>query len=146
MKVKSFLNGAALACAFWAALSGLGHAAAQSPERIVTADSLRMRGDTLLFGRDTLILKGPFFDGAYFRESRPEADVIWRMRLSHTGDTAALPHMTVHYRVPKWSVYRRSVTVWGITFSTGQAPFGPPYPAGNSLDAEVLSFPLQPAR
>lgn len=48
------------------------------------------------------------------------------------------------YKIPLWDVYRRSITVWGITFSTGQAsPFSPyVYPAEDYPDAEVLSFPL----
>ena len=46
------------------------------------------------------------------------------------------------YKIPFWDVYRRSVTVWGITFSTGQASPLSPYPAESSLDANVLSFPL----
>lgn len=48
------------------------------------------------------------------------------------------------YKIPFWDVYRRSVTVWGITFSTGQAsPFSPyVYPSEDYPSAEVLSFPL----
>ena len=46
------------------------------------------------------------------------------------------------YKIPFWDVYRRSVTVWGITFSTGQVSPLSPYPAESSLDANVLSFPL----
>lgn len=65
------------------------------------------------------------------------------MRVDLTPHTPQLPHITFDYSVPYWSVYRRSVTVWGITFSTGQlSPFAP-YPAAKSQDATVLSFPLQ---
>ena len=50
------------------------------------------------------------------------------------------------YKIPFWDVSRRSVTVWGITISTGQvSPFSP-YPAEGSLDANVLSFPLPPPK
>lgn len=46
------------------------------------------------------------------------------------------------YKIPYWNIYRRSVTVWGITISTGQASPFSPYPAEGSLDANVLSFPV----
>jgi hypothetical protein len=61
----------------------------------------------------------------------------------------SFPHSSRHYapvpfdyKIPFWDVYRRSVTIWGITFSTGQASPLSPYPAEHSLDANVLSFPL----
>lgn len=61
----------------------------------------------------------------------------------------SFPHSLHHYapipfdyKIPFWDVYRRSVTVWGITFSTGQASPFSPYPAEQSPDANVLSFPL----
>ena len=50
------------------------------------------------------------------------------------------------YKIPFWDVSRRSVTVWGITISTGQASPFSPYPAEGSLDANVLSFPLPPPK
>ena len=45
------------------------------------------------------------------------------------------------YSIPYWSVYRRSITFWGITFSTGQPDPYQPYPEA-AQSAEVLSFPL----
>ena len=45
------------------------------------------------------------------------------------------------YKIPYWSVYRRSITFWGITFSTGQPDPYIPYPEA-AQSAEVLSFPL----
>lgn len=45
------------------------------------------------------------------------------------------------YKIPYWSVYRRSITFWGITFSTGQPDPYQPYPEA-SQSAEVLSVPI----
>ena len=50
------------------------------------------------------------------------------------------------YKIPFWDVYRRSVTVWGITFSTGQASPLSPYPAEDYPSANVLSFPVPPPK
>ena len=64
------------------------------------------------------------------------------MRDSFPGSTQHYAPVPFDYKIPFWDVYRRSVTVWGITFSTGQASPLSPYPAEQSLDANVLSFPL----
>ena len=45
------------------------------------------------------------------------------------------------YKIPYWSVYRRSITLWGITFSTGQPNPYIPYPEA-AQSAEVLSMPI----
>ena len=51
------------------------------------------------------------------------------------------PPIKFDYKIPYWSLYRRSITFWGITFSTGQPnPYLPYSEAAQS--AEVLSFPL----
>lgn len=64
------------------------------------------------------------------------------VRDSFPGSAQHYAPVPFDYKIPFWDVYRRSVTVWGITFSTGQASPFSPYPAEQSLDANVLSFPL----
>ena len=56
------------------------------------------------------------------------------------------PSIRFEYRLPYWNVYRRSFTLWGITFSTGQPDPYNPYPASNNLDAAVTSHPLNRPR
>jgi hypothetical protein len=45
------------------------------------------------------------------------------------------------YKLPYWNIYRRSITVWGITFSTGHPDPFVPYPQA-AQSADVLSMPL----
>lgn len=104
-------------------------------------------GDTLWFEIDSLPLlpsDGALYDSAYMLllplHERSE------LRVEGMPRRELPPRIVFDYSVPYWSVYRRSVTVWGITFSTGQASPFAPYPAGNSLNADVLSFPLQRPR
>ena len=68
------------------------------------------------------------------------------LQVEFSPSPKALPRIEFNYSLPYWSVYRRSVTVWGITFSTGQISPYVLYPAGAHQDATVLSFPLQPPR
>ena len=97
-------------------------------------------GDTLWFEVDSL----PFLpsDQAIIDSLR------WHLP-SHTTPNAPFGPLKPSYRavklnynIPYWSIYRHSITIWGITFSAGQPSPYAPYPAANSLDAEVLSFPL----
>ena len=115
---------------------------AQQPRRWLSGDtlwyeidslpSLPSRRDMLL---DTLRLRWPAL-------SSPSHDGI-------DSFPQHQPHYApIHwvYKIPFWDVSRRSVTVWGITISTGQASPFSPYPAEGSLDANVLSFPLPPPK
>ena len=115
-------------------------ASAQEPRRWYSGDTLWLEIDSLpLLPSDKML-----YDSSY----------LWLLptheRLEFGVD--AMPHrnlpprMVFDYSIPYWSVYRRSVTVWGITFSTGQASPYSPYPAGESQSANVLSFPLQRPR
>lgn len=46
----------------------------------------------------------------------------------------------VDVHLPQWDVYRRSITLWGITFTFGQPSWH--NIEGEEPSAEVLSFPL----
>lgn len=66
----------------------------------------------------------------------PPADMHYDLSPLHPAP-APLP---THFYLSEWSIYRRSFTLWGITFSTGHASTG--VPSGAEPTAEVLSFPL----
>lgn len=113
---------------------------AQEPRRWVS-------GDTLWFEIDSLPLlpsDGQVADSAFLL-LLPLHDRI-DFKTGQMPHSEPLPRVEFDYSIPYWSVYRRSITVWGITFSTGQASPYSAYPAANSLDANVLSFPLQRPR
>ena len=111
---------------------------AQQPRRWISGDTIWYEIDSLPVMPsprdmmiDTLLHRWP----ALYPSPQPMSD--------------SFPHSSPHYapvrwdyKIPFWDVYRRSVTVWGITISTGQASPFSPYPAEHSLDANVLSFPL----
>lgn len=117
----------------------------------VTAQQPRrwLSGDTLWYEIDSLPLlpsrRDMLLDTLRFR---------WPALLSPSHDDIdSFPQHQPHYapihwdyKIPFWDVSRRSVTVWGITISTGQASPFSPYPAEESLDANVLSFPLPPPK
>lgn len=113
-------------------------AAPQEPRRWLSGDTLWMEIDSL-----PALPSSPLHDslGLHLLPLHTQSD----MRVDMTP-SRPLPRVEFNYYVPYWSIYRRSVTVWGITFSTGQPSPLMPYPAGRSQDATVLSFPLQPPR
>lgn len=100
-------------------------AVSQEPERTATKPSYS-------------IPEIPIVDIRQFRPPlRVEpADMHYDLSPSHP-----LPRpVDVEVHLSEWDVYRRSVTLWGITFTLGQ-------PAWRSIEgeepsAEVLSFPL----
>lgn len=103
----------------------------------------RQGGDTLLSRRDS-VLGGGLLGGvdSLSRE--------WHIPMRHdviSYEEVVRPDSVSHqrlfyYHLPYWNVYRRSFTVWGITFSTGQPNPYNPYPQSNALDASVDSHPL----
>ena len=113
-------------------------AVAQRPKRWVAGDTLWMEIDSIpalpsdaMLLRDSMVVAFPELD----------IDVVYPDSLLRNG----LPeHIQLDYHIPYWSVYRRSVTLWGITFSTGQANPYSPFPAEAKQDATVLSFPIRP--
>ncbi len=114
-------------------------AAEQEPRR-------RHGNDTLWYEIDST----PYYPSARYLDS---LNSLWK---ASRGDlTPPIPTDNVHQtslqlpaavkhslHLPYWSVYRRSFTRWGITFSTGQPDPYNPYPELNSLDAAVISHPL----
>lgn len=98
-------------------------------------------GDTLWYEIDSL---------PYLPSVPAFADSIrWQEGLLHIHDRdiySSPQHkqyapVKLDYKIPYWSVYRRSITVWGITFSTGQPNPYEPYPEAVQ-SADVLSMPL----
>ena len=114
----------------------IARASAQEPLR-------RQSSDTLLGGRDSM-LGGLSLDGV---DSLPR---VWHIPMHHAvtlNNEPVWKDSTFHFEpfyfhLPYWNVYRRSFTVWGITFSTGQPNPYNPYPQSNALDASVDSHPL----
>ena len=116
-------------------------ASAQEPRRWLSGDTLWLEIDSL----PIMPSGGRLYDDSLFMlllplHSRSE------LQVDFTPRRESMPHIEFDYTIPYWSVYRRSVTVWGITFSAGQISPYVIYPAGAHQDATVLSFPLQPPR
>lgn len=111
------------------------------PRRLVSGDTLWYEIDSLPVLPSSLMI----YDSISHRWILPSD----RDRQLRTSPVRVIPErIPFDYEIPYWSVYRRSVTLWGITFSTGQAsPFAPyVYPSEDYPDAEVLSFPLNRPR
>lgn len=106
------------------------------------AELSRSSGDTLFIAGDTLVMGLPIPHGRLFYRFYPETGIVEEFHVAYPEQEKPLPVVMIRYRLPRWSVYRRSVTKWGITFSAGKAPLWTPFPAAAALDAEVLSFPL----
>lgn len=117
-------------------------AIAQEPRRWIV-------GDTLWFELDSVPLLPSYeellHDSLHYLLMLPLHERN-ELQVEFSPSRNTLPRIEFNYTLPYWSVYRRSVKVWGITFSAGQVSPYAPYHAGNSLDATVLSFPLQPPR
>lgn len=114
-------------------------ASAQEPRRWQSGDTMWYEIDSIPYlpsaaDRDSLLMLWDSVHGSW----RPP------MPLDNTHQPPqTLPvSSTFYYRIPYWNVYRRSFTLWGITFSTGQPNPYNPYPASNALDATVTSHPL----
>lgn len=110
----------------------------------------RQGGDTLWYEIDST----PYYPSARYLDS---LNSLWKSTHSDLAPAIApsIPTDNVHQpllqlpaevrhslHLPYWSVYRRSFTRWGITFSTGQPNPYNPYPESNALDATVTSHPL----
>lgn len=114
-------------------------AMAQKPRRWVAGDTLWFEIDSIprLPSAEELLIDSLLMVYPELDLSVLHPDSLYRYKLPE--------HIRLNYSVPYWSVYRRSLTLWGITFSTGQIPPYSPYPSAGQ-DATVLSFPLQPPR
>lgn len=112
---------------------------AQEPRR-------RMGGDTLWFEIDSMVDFEPHHQDTSLFRWEPPIDIGHHDQSYHSLVEATPQRVKFEYEIPLWSVYRRSIRLWGITFSTGQpSPFAP-YPAQNEQDASVLSFPIPKPR
>ena len=99
-------------------------------------------GDTLWYEIDSI---------PYLPSVSPLADSMLRWHIGapniHDRDISSSPlheeyaPIKLDYKIPYWSVYRRSITFWGITFSTGQPNPFIPYPEA-AQSADVLSMPI----
>ena len=110
-------------------------ASAQQPRRWQS-------GDTLWYEIDSV---------PYLPSASPFADSmnlgLYDINYLHDRTLATSPQheqdgpIKFEYKLPYWNIYRRSITVWGITFSTGQPDPFVPYPQAVQ-SADVLSMPL----
>ena len=99
-------------------------------------------GDTLWYEIDSM---------PYLPSVPAFADSMMRWHIGapsiHDRDISSSPlheeyaPIKLDYKIPYWSVYRRSITLWGITFSTGQPNPYIPYPEA-AQSADVLSMPI----
>ena len=127
---------------------GIGYMLGYSQLRAVAQEPHRwIHGDTLWFELDSIPML-PSYE-SYLADSLQYLLLLptherRELQIDFSPSRKSLPRIGFNYTLPYWSVYRRSITVWGITFSTGQASPYSPYPAESSQDATVLSFPLQP--
>ncbi len=129
---------------------GVGHLFYYSSLRAIAQEPQRWsEGDTLWFELDSIPIlpsdRGFFTDSLHYLLMLPMHE-RHELQVEFSPSRKPLPRIEFNYTLPYWSVYRRSVTVWGITFSTGQISPYALYPAGAHQDATVLSFPLQPPR
>ncbi len=111
--------------------------AQQQPRRWISGDTLWYEIDSLPVLPSSLMI----YDSISHLWIMPSD----RDRRLDTSPVRKIPDkIPFDYDLPYWNIYRRSFTIWGITFSTGQAsPFSPyVYPSEDYPDAEVLSFPL----
>ena len=103
-----------------------------------------MSGDTLWYEIDslpTMPSEGWAFDSMAYRWFALPNPLHDR-NLDTSLERPRYEKIRFEYKIPVWDVYRRSITIWGITFSTGQASPLSPYPSEDYPSAEVLSFPL----
>ena len=119
---------------------------AQKPKRWVAGDTLWLEIDSIpALPSDGLLLPDSLRLIYPYPHPYPVVSVnaAYPDSLLRGGFSAKIPF---EYHPSRWSVYRRSVTLWGITLSAGQINPYWPYPAGANQEATVLSFPLQPPR
>ena len=116
---------------------------AQEPKRWIS-------GDTLYWEIDSLMEFVPHHQDTALYRWEPMIEIgdgsvyYWIEGDSLSNKTPL--NIEFEYKIPKWSVYRRSFRLWGISFSTGQpSPFAP-FPAQNEQNPEVLSFPIPKPR
>lgn len=110
---------------------------AQEPRRWVSGDTLWYEIDSL----PTMPSEGWAFDSMAYRWL-VLPDPLHDRNFDTSPERPRYEKIRFEYEIPLWDVYRRSITLWGITFSTGQASPFSPYPSEDYPSAEVLSFPL----
>jgi hypothetical protein len=110
---------------------------AQEPRRWMSGDTLWYEIDSL----PTMPSEGWAFDSMAYRWFALP-DYLHDRNLGTSPERPRYEKIRFEYKIPVWDVYRRSITLWGITFSTGQASPLSPYPSEDYPSAEVLSFPL----
>lgn len=110
---------------------------AQQPRQWISGDTLWYEIDSL----PALPSEGWRFDSMTYRWLRPQ-DPSHDRHLDTSPLRPRYEKVPFDYDISLWDVYRRSITVWGITISTGQASPLSPYPSEDYPSAEVLSFPL----
>lgn len=100
-----------------------------------------LSGDTLWYEIDSI----PYLPSS----TLPDSMFRWQDGIQHIHDRDIITTpqheryspIKLDYKIPYWSVYRRSITIWRITFSTGQPDLYQPYPEA-AQSADVLSMPL----
>ena len=141
MKVRFFLTRFSLLLS----ATILSHSVLLVPPQAMAQEPKRWRdGDTLWYELDSLPpLPSDFRPIDTLRWHLPPHTVPYKPQQGLKGGYEAVKFP---YHMPYWTIYRRSVTRWGITFSVGQPSPYAPYPSANALDAEVLSMPLNRPR
>ena len=112
---------------------------AQEPKRWIS-------GDTLWLEIDSMVEFVPHHQDTSLFRWTPPLEIGDHLPPHDVMPSEELRSVTFEYKIPQWSVYRRSIRLWGINFSTGQpSPFAS-FPQQNEMDAEVLSFPITKPR
>ena len=110
-------------------------ASAQQPRRWRSGDTLWYEIDSVPY----LPSASPFADsmnlGLY------DINHLHDRMLSTSPQHGQYGPIKFEYKLPYWNIYRRSITFWGITFSTGHPDPFVPYPEAVQ-SADVLSMPL----
>lgn len=122
-------------------------AAEQEPRRWHSADTLWWEIDSLPAlpspeAMDSLQIAWDSLHGVW----HPPLQPIANKDNVHSAEYTPAKAAGLDFRLPYWNVYRRSITRWGITFSTGQPNPYNPYPQSNALNAAVDSHPLNRPR
>ena len=112
---------------------------AQEPKKWIS-------GDTLWLEIDSMVEFVPHHQDTSLFRWTPPLEIGDHLPPHDVMPSEELRSVTFEYKIPQWSVYRSSIRLWGINFSTGQpSPFAS-FPQQNQMDAEVLSFPIPKPR
>ena len=118
------------------------------PNRFVLAQEPKrwISGDTLWLEIDSMAEFVPHHQDTSLFRWTPPLEIGVHQPHHEVMPNEEFRSIKFEYEIPQWSVYRRSIRLWGINFSTGQPSPYAPFPQQNEMDAEVLSFPIPKPR